>query len=87
MSNRIFLLLVIISLFSSCSTQKTEWTNQKSLGNDSPQILNPNPSIHETSSKKTRDKALKMEAVQNIDQTEILWDKWGVPHIYAQNTD
>lgn len=75
----------LIILLVSCVTQQTVSTIQEPLSSDKTVILNPNPShdVREGSMQKSH--AASMESV--TDKTEILWDKWGVPHIYAQNNE
>lgn len=67
-------------LLLSCSTQQTTWTNQE-RGNSSPVILKPNTSTEGNTA------SIDEEKPGEIAETEILWDKWGVPHIYARNND
>ena len=79
-----FLRFVALCLFFasfSCSTQQTISTNEESLGAGKAVILTPNPTIQEENPRKTT-----QGKSSSTSSTEILWDEWGVPHIYAKNT-
>jgi len=82
-----FLALCALMLFSACSTQQTVSTTSIPLPNAQTIHLTPNldpPSersiIEEIAPQKVASSSLE-------DVTKILWDKWGVPHIYAKNND
>ncbi len=76
--------LFIITCVAGCTTQQTISTVHKPLDTSNTIILTPNPSMDVT-------QEYAKKAISNnetgIKQTEILWDKWGVPHIYAKNND
>ena len=66
----------------SCSTQQTIWTTQKSLGPGKVIIIKPNPPGFGMNSE-----VLGENPNDDNGSTEILWDEWGVPHIYARNNN
>ncbi len=39
------------------------------------------------SARSSRSRTVQKAITENIDQTEILWDEWGVPHIYATDNE
>ncbi len=79
--NRILPVFIVIFLFA-CSSQKTVWTNEESTGTSNPIILKPNKPDSER-----QDTIKRFNDDQSFARTEILWDEWGVPHIYARNND
>ena len=72
--------IVLCILCLGCSTQQNIWTNHESLGPGKATILKSNiPAPMEKISNNHSD--------SENGHTEILWDDWGVPHIYAKNND
>ena len=67
---------ITILLLLSCSSQQTVWTNNESMGG-APKVLKP---------QHTQPTKPITSATGPNSETEILWDEWGVPHIYAKDT-
>lgn len=70
------LMIVLMLLLSSCVTQRTVSTNHESLGVDKVMLLEPIAGD---------DGSISMK--EKAPDTELLWDEWGVPHIYAQDNE
>jgi len=78
-SSKHYLILISALLICACATQETVWSNQEALSDDKV-ILKANPTIVETPASEQ----VSGES-DDASETEILWDHWGVPHIYAPN--
>ncbi len=75
MKYALYSLIMLICFLSSCITQKTVSTNHESLGADKAILLQQ---VQEDESQSMKEKT---------PDTELLWDEWGVPHIYARNNE
>jgi len=90
MNLRIFPILFVVLV--SCSTQQTISTTSVPLDDTKTIILQPNATNPEERSvvdeiAPASDVTKSMSTSMSMEQTKILWDKWGVPHIYAKNND
>lgn len=72
---RVLLSVVMLFLLGACTTYKNYTTKHESLGADKSILLAPNESLDTD------------ETTKSVLETELLWDNWGVPHIFALNNE
>lgn len=83
---RFFIIAVLISL-SACTTQQTISTKSEPLDASRTILLSPNKAQPDDTRDIIDEIAPRRSTSALVESTKILWDKWGVPHIYARNND
>ncbi len=84
---RFFSSLTILLCLIGCTSQKTISTNQESMGPGKAMMLKPNPTSSQMDNSVSLSSSPENPQIATSDQTEILWDEWGVPHIYAKDKE
>ena len=85
--NQNLIAICVLLLLTSCATQQNVSTTATPLSEAKTIYLTPNTTPPPARSVVDEIAPAKVKSSPAMDVTKILWDKWGVPHIYAKNNE